>query len=97
MELNNILISPVITEKSTNAQTEKKYSFLVDQRATKIEIQQAVEKAYNTKVAKVNIIPVLKKVRQIGRGRTMTKRRAAKKAVITLKEGSIDFNKIKTS
>lgn len=95
MELTNILISPVVTEKSANGQASKKYTFVVHLAATKIDVKNAIESAYGVKVDKVNIIPVLKKTRLAGRGRTITKRHQAKKAVITLKDGSIDFNKIK--
>ena len=98
MKLTQVLQSPIVTEKSTNAQSLRKYSFLVHLNANKIEIKNAIKEAYGVDVTDVNIIPVLKKVRLIGRGREITKRQRGKKAIITLKaKQSLDFNKIKTS
>lgn len=98
MELTNVLQSPVVTEKSSVAQASQKYVFMVHPAANKILVRQAVEKAYGVKVKGVNIIPVLRKVRMVGRGRKITKRLAGKKAIVTLApKQSIDFNKIKTA
>ena len=98
MELTQVLLSPMVTEKSTNAQANRKYTFLVHLNTNKVEVRHAVESAYGVKVLSVNIIPVLKKTRLVGRGRTLTKRPAGRKAVVTLApKESIDFNKIKTS
>lgn len=98
MELTNVLLSPVVTEKSVNSQTSKKYTFLVHLDTNKVEIAHAVEKAYGVNVKSVNIIPVQKKVRLAGRGRQITKRHAAKKAVVTIgPKQTIDFSKVKAS
>ncbi len=98
MNASQVLLSPVVTEKSTNAQGLRKYTFLVHLDANKVEVRKAIETFYGTKVKAVNIIPVLKKVRMVGRGRSITKRLSAKKAVITLApKQSIDFNKVKTT
>ena len=71
---------------------------MVHLNANKVEVRNAIEKAYGVRVKSINIIPVLKKVRQAGRGRTITKRHTGKKAIVTLgPKQSIDFNKIKTS
>ena len=96
MDLTKVLISPVVTEKSTDAQASRKYSFMVHLNTNKVEVRNAVEKSYGVKVEQVNIIPVLKKVRLAGRGKSITKRHTGKKAIVTLKpKQSIDFNKIK--
>ena len=98
MELANVLLSPVVTEKSTKSQESRKYTFLVNLNANKIEIGKAVEKFYGAKVQDINIIPVGKKVRLVGRGREITKRHNAKKAIVTLKpKQTLDFNKVKTA
>ncbi len=98
MELSNVLLSPVVSEKSINSQETKKYTFLVHLNTNKIEIAHAVEYAYGVKVKSVNIVPVQKKVRLVGRGRVMTKRQAAKKAIVTIDSKQvIDFSKVKTS
>lgn len=94
----NVLLSPIVTEKSTNAQALQKYTIMVHLDANKIQIRNAIEKAYGVKVKQVNIITVLKKVRLAGRGRPITKRHNGKKAIITLApKQSIDFNKLKTT
>lgn len=96
MELAKILISPVITEKSTNAQASQKYVFMVHTDSNKTEIIKAIKEAYGVDVKSVNIVPVLRKARLAGRGRSITRRKAGKKAIITLQaKQSLDFNKIK--
>lgn len=93
--MKNILLKPIITEKSTG-QGEKfnRYGFFVDMDANKVEIRKAVENRYQVKVDKVNTY------RQAGKNvNRYTKRTAlsgrrphAKKAFVTLKPGySIDF------
>lgn len=96
MDLTKILVSPVVTEKSTNAQALRKYMFLVHLDANKSEVVKAIESSYGVKVKSVRMMPVLKKVRLGGRGITITKRHTGKKAIVTLElKQSIDFNKIK--
>ncbi|MFH0838235.1 MAG: 50S ribosomal protein L23 [Patescibacteria group bacterium] len=96
MQLTNVLITPIVTEKSSNAQTKSKYTVRVKADATKVEIAKAVNKAYGVDVVSVNIIPVREKKRLVGRGRAITKRPASKKAIITIKaKQNIDFNKLK--
>ena len=98
MDLTQVLLSPVVTEKTTKAQEGRKYTFLVHQDANKVMVEHAIEKAYGVKVTSVNIIPVQKKVRLVGRGRTITKRPASKKAIVTLDaKSTLDFNKVKTT
>ena len=96
--IHNILIAPVVSEKSISAQTGRKYTFRVHPAANKIEVAKAVEKFYGVKVDGVNILPIRRKFRLVGRGNERTKRSASKRAIVTLKEKqTIDFNKVKTS
>ncbi len=98
MELANVLIAPVVTEKSAQAQQLGKYTFLVRPSANKILVSKAVEMAYGVKVKAVNMIPVRQKARIVARGRTVRKRSASLKAVVTLHpKQTLDFNKVKTS
>ncbi|MBI5412060.1 50S ribosomal protein L23 [Candidatus Peregrinibacteria bacterium] len=98
MELHHILIAPVVTEKSTKAQTQKKYTFIVHAHANKIEIAQAIHSAYGVDVKTVRVIPVRGKVRKAGQGREITKRPDRKKVIVTVGgKGVIDFNKIKAT
>jgi large subunit ribosomal protein L23 len=91
----NVLIKPIITEKSTKLSENKHtYAFRVDREANKIEIKKAVEKAYSVNVEAVNtsVTPGKKKVRYTKRGLASGMKSAYKKAYVTLKTGeSIDF------
>lgn len=91
----DILIKPIVTEKMT-AQGEdmNRYGFIVDKRANKIQIKDAVEKLYGVTVARVNTMRYGGKMKSrytrsgILEGRTNT----FKKAIVTLSEGeTIDF------
>ena len=83
MELRDVLIRPVITEKTTILMEEGKYTFRVPLTANKVQIRQAVEKIFNVKVEKVATIRVLGKVKRMGR--TQGKRSDYKKAIVTLR------------
>ncbi|PIZ71262.1 50S ribosomal protein L23 [Candidatus Peregrinibacteria bacterium CG_4_10_14_0_2_um_filter_43_11] len=94
MDYSHVLLSPVVTEKTTSQQAAHKYTFFVHLNANKIEVRKAVEKMYGVAVKAVNFILVLKKVRVVGRGRSITKRPARRKAVVTIDAKQlIDFNK----
>jgi large subunit ribosomal protein L23 len=82
----DIIIKPVITEKSTAQMEEKKYSFVVDKRANKIEIKKAVEAIFGVKVKSVNTMSVKGKPRRMGVHRGY--RPDWKKAIVTLREES---------
>ncbi len=86
----DVILKPVVTEKSMNLMSEKKYTFLVHPEANKTMIKQAVEKMFEgTKVKKVNTmnIPGKKKRRGMVVGRTA----ATKKAIVQLTEDSKDI------
>ena len=92
---NNVLIKPVVTEKSTKS-TEKlgRYAFRVEKNANKLEIKKAVEATYNVQVEDVNTTVTVgkKKVRQTTKGMAVGMKPSYKKAYVTLKKGeSIDF------
>ncbi|EKO8621503.1 50S ribosomal protein L23 [Staphylococcus pseudintermedius] len=89
MEARDILKRPVITEKSSAAMTEDKYTFDVDVRANKTEVKKAVEEIFEVKVANVNIINYKPKKKRMGRYQGYTNKR--RKAIVTLKEGQIDL------
>ena len=80
---HDIILKPVITENSMMGIVEKKYTFKVAKDANKIEIAKAVEEAFpGTKVAKVNTMNVLGKVKRMGRNEG--RRPSWKKAIVTL-------------
>ncbi|MCL1788909.1 MAG: 50S ribosomal protein L23 [Oscillospiraceae bacterium] len=83
----DIIISPVITERSTDNLTQGKYTFKVDKRANKIEIKKAIEALFaGVKVKKVNTMNVRGQLRRqrMKQGYTAS----WKKAIVTLAEGS---------
>ncbi len=83
----DVILKPVLTEKSMNITAEKKYTFYVHPEANKIQIKEAVEKLFEgTKVKKVNTITCRAKTKR--RGMTVGKTAKRKKAVVTLTEDS---------
>ena len=86
----DVLRRPIITEKNTNLQAQSKYVFEVARGANKMQIKEAVEKAFNVKVMAVNVSHVAGKMKRLGRHSGMT--RSWKKAMVTLAEGQrIEF------
>ena len=67
MEARDVLKRPVITEKSSEAMAEDKYTFDVDTRANKTQVKIAVEEIFDVKVANVNIINYKPKKKRMGR------------------------------
>ena len=86
MNARDIILAPVITEKSVAALGDKKYTFRVAKDANKIEIAKAIEEIFGVKVAKVNTISMKGKKRRMGRFEGYTS--DWKKAVVTLTEDS---------
>ena len=85
----DILIAPVISEKTYALLDEGKYTFLVDPRANKTEIKIAIEKIFDVKVDSVNTINRKGKTRRTRFG--TGKRKDTKRAIVSLREGSIDI------
>ena len=77
-----IIIAPVVTEKSNDELQEGKYTFKVNKKATKVEIAKAVEKLFEVKVLKVNTMTVKGKEKRVGRNVGMTS--DWKKAIVTI-------------
>ena len=86
----DVILKPVITEKSMNAMAEKKYTFLVHPDANKSQVKDAVEKMFEgTKVAKVNTMNMDGKNKR--RGMVVGKTAKTKKAIVTLTADSKDI------
>jgi large subunit ribosomal protein L23 len=86
----SILIKPIITEKATaDSELNNKYAFVVDNKANKIEIKDAVESAYGVSVTKVRTINVRpdRKTRYTKTGVVTGKTKAYKKALVQVAEG----------
>ena len=82
----DIIIRPLITEKSMDGVASKVYTFEVAKSATKPEIAKAVEEMFGVKVAKVNVINMKKKPKRVGYHMGYTSE--WKKAIVTLTEDS---------
>ena len=82
MRPEDIIIAPVITEKSNEAIAEGKYTFKVNKKSTKVDIANAVEKLFEVKVLNVNTVTVKGKTKRVGRyeGKTSD----WKKAIVTI-------------
>lgn len=82
---HDVLIKPVVSEKSYGLLDEGKYTFIVDPRANKTEIRLAVEKIFGVKVTSVNTLNRPGKTRRTRYG--VGRRKATKRAIVTLREG----------
>ena len=86
----DVILKPVVTEKSMNSMAEKKYAFYVNPDATKTQIAEAVEKMFaGTKVASVNTMNLNGKNRR--RGMIVGKTSEKKKAIVQLTADSADI------
>ena len=84
-----VIIKPIVSEKSYNLIDQGKYTFEVDPRSNKTEIKQAIEAIFNVKVDKVNTLNRVGKTRRTKFG--LGKRKDTKRAIVSLKSGSIDI------
>ena len=82
MMAEDIIIAPVVTEKSSDGIQDGKYTFKVNKKATKIDIKRAVEKLFEVKVLSVNTVTVKGKEKRVGRN--VGKTSDWKKAIVTI-------------
>ncbi|MBK5251378.1 MAG: 50S ribosomal protein L23 [Peptostreptococcaceae bacterium] len=82
----DIIFKPIVTERSMEGMSEKKYTFKVDKRANKTQIKQAVEEIFGVKVDRVSTMNMTGKVKRMGK--FVGKRSDWKKAIIKLTEDS---------
>ena len=86
----DVILKPIVTEKSMNAMGEKKYTFMVHPEANKAQIKEAVEKMFDgTKVKSVNTMNMDGKNKR--RGMVVGKTAKSKKAIVALTEDSKDI------
>ena len=85
----DVVISPVVSEKSYSLIDQGKYTFLVDPRSNKTEIKLAIEKIFGVEVASINTLTRQGKTRRTKFG--TGKRKDTKRAIVSLKSGSIDI------
>lgn len=84
-DYRDIIIKPIVTEKSMDLLADNKYTFIVDRKANKTEIKNAIEGIFKVKVDKVTTMVVKGKIKRVGRFEGKTPNR--KKAIVTLKPG----------
>ncbi|MFA5928163.1 MAG: 50S ribosomal protein L23 [Candidatus Margulisiibacteriota bacterium] len=94
-DIHDIIIKPLITEKSSRFLPENKYFFEVSPNANKVEIRKAIEKIFNVKVETINTVSVRGHKRRQGRITGFNK--DWKKAIVKLKEGKIDLGEVKNN
>ena len=82
----DVILKPIVTERSMSATADKKYTFAVAKDATKIDIRHAVEELFKVKVSNVRTMNYDGKVKR--QGATSGRRSSWKKAVVTLTPGS---------
>ena len=85
----DIILAPVVSEKSYSLIDDGKYTFVVDPRSNKTEIKLAIEKIFGVKVASVNTLNRTGKKNRTKFG--IGHRKNTKRAIVTLKSGSIDI------
>jgi len=86
MNINDVVKGPLITEKLDQAREKfRQYSFIVDRKATKLDVARAVETLFKVNVEAVRTNVVRRKIKRVGK--SIGKRPNYKKAVVTLKEG----------
>lgn len=91
-EPTQVLVRPVISEKSYGLMEGNTYVFIVDPRATKVDVRKAVEETFHVRVDKVNTLHRGGKARRNRRTGTWGRRASTKRAYVTLHEGdTIDF------
>lgn len=90
MNINDIIKKPYVTEKANSKVSLNVYQFVIDKRATRSDVKRAIEYIFaksNAKVEKVNIMNVRPKNKKVGKFAGLTA--SFKKAIVTLKSGSI--------
>lgn len=83
---HDIIIRPIITEKSMDDMAENKYTFVVDKRANKTEVKKAIETIFGVDVEKVNTMNMLGKIKR--QGMHSGRRPSLKKAIVKLTDDS---------
>ena|SRR6266446_8895176 len=87
MELNNVVIKPIITEQSMKNAGMHKFTFAVNKMADKLSIKNAVEKKFSVHVMSVATMVIKGKSRRVGKKRIEKKYSPWKKAVVRVKDG----------
>lgn len=82
---SRLIIRPLVTEKAAVAQSQNKYSFIVNRSADKLEVKRAIKEIFGVEPVRVNILNIEGKIRRFGQSKG--RKQDYKKAVITLPKG----------
>lgn len=93
MNLHQIILGAVSTEKAVGLQEKRQYAFLVHKEATKTDIKKAFKEFWDADISAITVLKVPKKTRLVGRGKVRTKRQERKKVYVQFKSGSFDILK----
>ncbi|MDO8608959.1 MAG: 50S ribosomal protein L23 [bacterium] len=91
MNINSVLIGPVLTEKATILSKQQVFTFYVNHDAKKSQIKEVVEKLYKVKVSGIRIMVRKGKLKRVGRKGKSKKMADTKLAFVELKEGKIEL------
>jgi len=91
MQIDQVIVGPLITEKTTNLVKENVYTFLVNKQANKFQIKTVLESLYKVKVGEIRIVNRKGKKRRVGRFLQEKKLPNTKIAYVKLKEGSLEI------
>lgn len=91
MNIDQVLIKPILTEKATNLAKDTVYLFSVNRDANKFQIKEAVEKLYKVKVGSIRIMIRKGKKRRVGKQSKTKQLPDIKMAFVNVKEGKIDL------
>lgn len=97
--MKHVILAPIVTEKTSMNEVHGVYAFRVHNSATKIDVENSFKKLFGDTftLEKVRIANVVKKERNVGRSKTITKRKAYKKAIIYLTKNSAPLDLTKLS
>ena len=99
MDLSHVIVGPIVTEKAERQKAGRVFTLRVAPKATKIDIKNALRRFYDVDVASVRTMRMASKVRQVGRGTYITKRKPFKKVLVTLtaKSKALDIASFQSS
>lgn len=83
----NVIIKPVITEKSMGQAAKHTYSFIVNKNASKDYIKKVIEREFNVNITNMSTVTMKGKVKRVGQRRVEVTSQPVKKAIVTLKDG----------
>jgi large subunit ribosomal protein L23 len=91
MRINDVIIAPVLTEKATNLVKDQVYMFQVNNKATKFQVKEVLEKLYSVEISDIRVMIRKGKVRRVGK-KMVSKKGADKKIVfVRVVKGKIDI------